>query len=178
MDGDTILQKMHSERYTTLALADQIKADRWREPLLPGGRTIHDLLAHILAWDEWAIGVFELSLLRPLPPSFRAALDDVDAFNDRAVVRYRDLPREDVLTGLQTASKRLVTSALASGGDEWHRRKLPDLASSPDSPRIPSVGGILRSLTTHEASHHQEISDTYGVIVALDSGQTDGPDQP
>lgn len=178
MDGDTILQKMHGVRYITLALADQIKADRWHEPLLPGERTIHDLLAHILAWDEWAIGAFEISLLRPLPPSFRAALDDVDAFNNRAVLRYRDLPREDVLTGLQTASKRLVTSAMASGGDEWHRRKLPDLAPAPDSPRIPSVGGVLRSMTAHEAEHHQEISDTYAITVNLDSGNNGNPDQP
>ena len=171
MTGDEILQTMHRERYITLALADQITGDRWREPLLPGGRTIHDLLAHILAWDEWAIGAFEISLLRDLPPTFRAALDDVDAFNDRAVVRHRDIPREDLLTGLQTASKRLVTSAMAAGGEEWHRRKLSDLAPSPDSPRIPSVGGILLSMTRHEASHHQEISDTYGVTVDLDSGK-------
>lgn len=175
MTGDEILQKVHGERYITLALADQITGDRWREPLLPGKRTIHDLLSHILAWDEWAIGAFEISLLRPLPPTFRAALDDVDAFNDRAVTRYRDLPREDLLTGLQTASNRLIASATASGGEEWHRRKLADLAPAPDSPRVPSAGGILLNMARHEASHHQEISDTYGVTV--DSGKNGNPDQ-
>jgi hypothetical protein len=169
MTGDEILQKLHRERYITLALTDQITGDRWRKPLLPGERTIHDLLAHILGWDEWAIGAFEISLLRGLAPSFRAALDDLDAFNERAAARYRDLPREDLLTGLQTASNRLLASATMSGGSEWHRRKLPDLAPAPDSPRVPSVGGILLSMANHEASHHQEISDTYGVTV--DSGK-------
>ncbi|HLZ23032.1 MAG TPA: DinB family protein [Ktedonobacterales bacterium] len=177
MTGDEILQDKHRERYVTLALADQITGDRWREPLLPGGRTIHELLSHILAWDEWAIGAFEISLLRELPASFRAALDDVDAFNGRATTRYTGLPREDILTGLQTASKRLMASATASGGAEWNRRKLLDLAPEPGSPRIPSVGGVLRNLTSHEASHHQEISESFGVHVDVDSGKNGNPDQ-
>ncbi|MGE5335659.1 MAG: hypothetical protein ACM3N4_13235, partial [Nitrososphaerota archaeon] len=66
MNKDNILRALREQRLTTLALADQIKDDRWREPLLPGGRSLHDLLSHILAWDEWAVGVFEISRLRAL----------------------------------------------------------------------------------------------------------------
>jgi hypothetical protein len=54
LNTDDTLHALHEQRLTTLALADQIKEDRWREPLLPGGRSLHDLLSHILGWDEWA----------------------------------------------------------------------------------------------------------------------------
>lgn len=162
-DGMELLQRLHDERYITLALADQISEDRWHEPLLPGSRAIHDLLAHLIAWDEWAIGVFEISVDRPLPPSLTRIPNDVDAFNERSVHRFHTISRLDMLNGLQSSSDRLVKSALAAGGDAWHRRELPDLARDPNAARKPTVSTVLRSLTRHEASHHQEIMDTYGV---------------
>ena len=79
---------MREQRLTTLALADQIKDDRWREPLLPGERSLHDLLAHLLGWDEWAVGVFEISRLARAAAVLIDALRDVDAYNARAMRRY------------------------------------------------------------------------------------------
>ena len=164
-DPMELLQRLHDARYTTLVLADQIGEDRWHEPLLPGGRAIHDLLAHLIAWDEWAIGVVEISMDRPLPPSLAHIPDDPDAFNERSVHRFHTISRLDLLNGLQSSSDRLVKSALAAGGDAWHRRELPDLARDPNAARKPTVSTVLRSLTRHEVSHQQEIMDTYGVSV-------------
>ena len=65
--ADAVVQQLREQRLTTLSLADQIKEDRWRESVLPGDTTLHDLLAHVLAWDEWAVAVFEISLIRDLP---------------------------------------------------------------------------------------------------------------
>ncbi len=162
-DGMELLQRLHDARYITLALADSIGEDRWRETLLPGDRTIHDLLAHLIAWDEWAIGVFEISMDRPIPPAVARVLADVDSFNERAVNRFRTISRMDMLNGLQSSSDRLVKAALATGGDDWHRRELPDLARDPNAARKPAVSNVLRSLIRHETSHHQEIMDTYGL---------------
>jgi uncharacterized damage-inducible protein DinB len=165
--GDEIIQRLRETRYITLSLADQITGDHWREPRLPGGRAIHDLLAHLLAWDEWAIAVFDMSQLRELPPFLVQALQDVDAYNDRAVHRFRTLTREDMLNGLQSSNARLLKSACATGSDDWAERQLPDLATHTQAQRVPSVGSILRSLIRHEAGHHAEISETYGVTASL-----------
>lgn len=174
-DSMDLLQRLHDARYTTLALADQIGEDRWREPLLPGNRAIHDLLAHLVAWDEWAIGVFEISIDRPLPSVLARIPGDVDGFNERSVNRFRTISRLDLLNGLQSSSDRLVKSALAAGGEEWHQRELPDLARDPNAARKPTVSTVLRSLTRHELSHHQEIQDTYGVAVPT---STEGDSAP
>ena len=66
MEPDEIIQRYRERRLTTLVLADQIADDRWREPALPGGRTIHDQLTHLIGWDEWAAAVFDLSLIRDI----------------------------------------------------------------------------------------------------------------
>lgn len=173
MDGDEILQRARRQRHTTLSLADQVKEDRWREPVLPGVNTLHDVLAHILAWDEWAVGVFELSHLRDeVPLTLARALDDVDAFNARAQARFRNITRDDMLSSLQSASDRIVKSSLAVGGAEWAKRRLAGMTvtvagkdGQPARQVTPSVGGILRTLGSHEAEHDREISEAFGVTV-------------
>ncbi len=173
MDGDEILQRARRQRHTTLSLADQVKEDRWRAPVMPGGATLHDVLAHILAWDEWAVGVFELSHLRDeVPPALARALDDVDGFNARAQARLHNITRDDMLSSLQTVSDRIVKSSLAVGGADWAKRRLPGLTFDvsggdmrPPRQVTPSVGGVLRMLTQHEEEHAGEIAAAFGVSV-------------
>ena len=170
---DNVLRALRVQRLTTMALADQIKEDRWREPLLPGDRSLHDLLSHILGWDEWAVGVFEISRLRSLPPVLIEALRDVDAYNARAVRRYANISRDDLLAALQAAPDRVLASAIGPGGEHWQERRFPELAhagaiavrkdESVVTSRGPSVGGLLRLLLRHEASHQQEISEAFGI---------------
>lgn len=179
MASDDLLQQLREQRLTTLTLADQIKDDRWREPALPGGRTIHEVLSHILAWDEWGIAVFEISAIRALPPVLAGALEDVDGFNARAVKRFRNLTRDDVLSALQAANTRLIASARQSGGAEWATRRIPDLArrhteddvTREEPPRGPSVRSILRNLTNHEHVHAQEIMDAFGITAQIEKPQ-------
>ena len=187
METDELVRRLREQRLTTLALADQIKEDRWREPALPGERSIHDLLSHILAWDEWAVATFEISAHRELPPVLRRALADVDAFNAKAVARHRGISRDDLLSGLQAANPRLLSSARVGGGVEWEMRRIEGLlpedviAGGPSNRKAPSVRGILRMLQEHEAVHDQEIMDAFGITPNLerlrddqDSGQTSG----
>jgi hypothetical protein len=178
LNTDGTLHALREQRLTTLALADQIKEDRWREPLLPGERSLHDLLAHILAWDEWAVGVFEISRLRALPPVLIDALRDVDAYNARAMRRYGNITRDDLLSALQASPERVLASAIGPGGEHWQERRFPELAhartldaqkdESVVTSRGPSVGGLLRLLLRHETSHHQEISEAFGITPDLE----------
>jgi hypothetical protein len=171
MEGDEALQRLREQQYATLTLADQIKEDRWREPLLSGGNSVHAVLSHLLGWDEWAIGAFEISLVRDeLPPTFQHALDDVDAFNARSVARYQHVSRDDLITSIQTASGRLAKSATSAGGEDWAARRLRGLTTTVSardgsgSRQITlSVRGTLRTLTEHEAEHVQEIAQVFGI---------------
>jgi hypothetical protein len=168
-----LLQSVRERRVMSLALAEEIGLERWNAPLLPGERTAHALYSHLLAWDEWATAVFELSALRALSEKLVRPYLEVDAFNARSVARFAGLPREDLLMGLQGANARLIAAALGADGAAWFARRIPDLAppgaGTPEKPsRGPSVGGLLRLLLNHEREHNEEISATYGVSVDLE----------
>ena len=172
--SNDLLQSLRERRLTTLALVDQIGPDRWREPSLPGARTPHALIAHLLAWDEWTSAVLELSALRELPAKLRGALREVDAFNARAVARFDGLERDHLLVGMESASARLLLAATGVGHDGWAARRIPDLAPSPLSAngqpsRGPSVAGLLRMLLAHEREHDEELAATFGVTVDLEA---------
>jgi len=191
-----IVQQARERRLVTLALAEQVKEDRWRDRILDDNtRTIHDVLAHVLAWDEWATAVFELSAVRALPEKLVTAMRDIDAFNARAAKRYEGLSRIDLLSGLQAASGRLISGAIGRGDPAWYRRRIDDLAelrsileqrqtgdtSAPAVPSVdrqapqdgqqakgPSVGGLLRMLATHEREHDEQISGAFAITVDLE----------
>jgi hypothetical protein len=169
-----LLQSLRERRLMTLALAEQIGLERWREPLLPGGTTPQAMIAHLLAWDEWAAAVFELSALRELPAKLRGALREVDAFNARAVARFDLLERDHLLTAMQSANARLLFAALSVGGAEWPGRRIPDLAPSPlnadgQPSRGPSVAGLLGMLREHEREHDEEFGAAFGASVDLEA---------
>jgi hypothetical protein len=172
MDEQDIRQALREQRVTTLALADQIKEDRWHEPALPGGRGIHAVLTHLIGWDEWAVAAFEVSAMRALPPVLVEAYHNVDAYNERIVKRYHNLTRDDVLSALQGSDDRVIASAMATGGDDWLGRQLPDLAAKGEA-RIPTVRRVLRILLRHEREHDEEISATFGITPHLEQFQED-----
>ncbi len=179
METAEIVQGLREQRLTTLALADQIGEDRWREPLLPGGATLHDMLAHLLGWDEWATAVFEISAYRELPDVLVEAAKDVDAYNSRTQARYRPLMRDDLLGGLQSATPRVVAAAMGRGEPGWETRRIAQLTyedvgaqrQEDGTIRPPSVRGILRLLLNHEREHDEEISATFGVTANLEQYQ-------
>ncbi len=186
LDADELVRRYREQRVITMSLADQIEEDRWRQPVLSGDRTLHDVLSHMLAWDEWAIAVFELSALRPLPPVLVQAVRDVDAFNARAIQRQRNLRRDDIIAGLQTAVDRVIYAARATGGADWANRRIQDLATpgaSADGTPAPGprIGRIVRTLTEHERTHDDEIMAAFGVEPHLErfqeEDQTEGEER-
>ena len=106
MNATDLVQRMREQRLTTLALADQIGEERWREPALPGG-SIHDVLAHLLGWDEWAMAVFDISAETTV-----AACD----VSDRAALAalLDTIPADHALAGVVHAAGTLDDSLLAN----------------------------------------------------------------
>ena len=178
MAEEDLIQQAREQRLMTLALADQINGVRWSEPALPGGVTPHAMLSHLLGWDEWIIAVLEMSAAGELPARLITAYRDVDAFNSRSIARYVNVSRDDLLGGLQGTSARLVSSALAVGGAEWARRRIPALAPAREGAdgkpsRGPSVGGLLRMLSEQELRHCEEFCVALGVIVDMEQLRAD-----
>lgn len=178
-----LIQSLRERRVLSLALAEEIGQERWNTLLLPGDRTAHALYSHLLAWDEWATAVFELSALRALHTNLVNAYRDVDGYTARSVARFAGLRREDLLMGLQGANARLISAAMGADGDAWYARRIPDLAppnaSTPEKPsRGPSVSGLLRLLLNHEREHNEEISTVYGVSVNLEQFGAQSQEQP
>jgi hypothetical protein len=175
MDTADLVQRVREQRLMTIALADQVQDDRWRAPLLPGG-SMHDILAHLLGWDEWAMAVFDISGVRPLPQVLVDALKDVDGYNARSQQRYANLSRNDLLTGLETIAPLLLNSARGRGTPGWDARRVAELGEvwaamtgrTGEGPRAPSVKGLLRMLYEHEKEHDEEISATLGITADLD----------
>lgn len=183
-----LLQRLSEQRLTTLVLADQIGEDRWREPVLPGG-SIHDVLSHLLGWDEWAMAVFDISALRPLPPTLVDALRDIDGYNARSQKRFRNLSRDDLMLGLQTSAPRVAASAQHRGAPGWDERRIAELgevwaqlSGSAHGPRAPSVKGLLRMLYEHEKAHDEEIGSGFGISADLEryksNEQPESKEQP
>ena len=90
---------------------------------MPGERTLHDLLAHLLGWDEWAVGVFEISALRALPPVLIEALRDVDDYNarDHDALSPRS-PATICCRRCKPRRQRVVASAMADAAKMAGRR--------------------------------------------------------
>jgi hypothetical protein len=176
MEMAEIVQGLREQRLTTLALADQVGDDRWWEPVLPGEATLHDMLAHLLGWDEWATAVFEISAYRELPDVLIDAARDINAYNARTQTRYRPLTRDDLLGGLQSATPRVVSAAMGRGEAGWETRRIAQLAyedvggkrQEDGTIRPPSVRGILHLLLNHEREHDEEISAAFGVTANLE----------
>lgn len=128
--GAALIQSLRERRLITLALADQVGEDRWRAVTLPHDHSLHDVLVGLLAWDEWAAAVFELSLLRGLPPKLIAPTQSAGArheFEARAKARYTPLGRADLLASLQAAGERAVSGAIGRGVEGWATRPIAGL---------------------------------------------------
>jgi len=182
--GAALIQELRERRLITLALADQVGEDRWRLATLPHDRSLHNLLAALLAWDEWAAAVFEMSLLRALPPRLIALTQAAEArhsFEARAMARYAPLGRADLLASLQAAGERAISGAIGVGAPGWHGRHIAGLAFSAmrrqapedtvqsaaqtnvaahdgSATEEPTVGDILRWLMAREARRDAAIS--------------------
>ncbi len=179
---EQFIQSFREQRLITLALGDQVAEARWAAPELPGGRTLHDALARLLAWNEWAIADFELSLLRALPPRLvlpASSEDEALAFEERAEARSAALSKNDLLGGLQVASTMLISAAVGRNNPDWFGRRLEDLAGSPlfggitqanstsQDQGAPTVGDVLRWLLERERTLDAQISESLGVSVNL-----------
>src|SRR5215212_2464143 len=95
-----LLNYLNVTRQAVLDTLTGLSEAQLATPLDAGGRTVRDLLAHLLVWD-WA----KLDLLQkrgqPNPPVIVAMMRDEDKVNAQAAARWQDHTLAELLTELQ-----------------------------------------------------------------------------
>jgi hypothetical protein len=78
------------------------------EPGVTDVWSIRDVIAHVTIWEEEALAHLPLILMGGRPPRYSVAYGGIDAFNDLAMERKRDLSLAEVLRQQQDSHRRLV----------------------------------------------------------------------
>jgi uncharacterized damage-inducible protein DinB len=117
---DDVLRLVGDSRAELEAALARVPAERFEEPLLDGGWTVKDLLAHVTYW-EWA---FLSNIGEPPPPVPRQ--DDVDVTN-RAVYEFnRARPLADVRREFESTHRRLLERISEFDHDAINSRPMED----------------------------------------------------
>jgi hypothetical protein len=77
------------------------------EPGVTDVWSIRDVIAHVTIWEEEALAHLPLILMGGRPPRYSVAYGGIDAFNDLAMERKRDLSLAEVLRQQQDSHRRL-----------------------------------------------------------------------
>jgi hypothetical protein len=139
---------MTRSRAATLRLLGSLPEEAIRRPRTQGAWSIHDVLAHIAAWeDEGARRLEAIGRGRGDRIRFYDTMAEVDRVNTRVVraARRTSLPR--VLRGLARARARLEQAL-------W---RLPPRALGDPGHQLPVVAWLREFAWTHEAGHRREI---------------------
>jgi hypothetical protein len=91
-----LLQQIREEREALERVLARVPVDKMTEPLLDGGWSVKDALAHIAAWEGLMVGWVEESLRGETPDRPVTGDDWVDQLNARLYQQYRDMPLAEV----------------------------------------------------------------------------------
>jgi uncharacterized protein (TIGR03083 family) len=101
-DKHEVVGAMRAQRARTLALTESLPASAWDTIATPGWR-IREVVAHLISTDEAALTGRLLAFgLRPVP------MEDIEAWNERQVLRWADRPIPSLLHGLDRWGRRFA----------------------------------------------------------------------
>lgn len=107
MDRITFLDQIYAGRTRLEALLERLPLAQMTTPLLPGGWTVKDLLAHLGWWEQRAVQACQESAAGQTPVIFLPD-PEVDALNARIVEEYRPRGLDEVREFEQQAYHRLL----------------------------------------------------------------------
>jgi hypothetical protein len=116
MKKDELLARIHDDRERLDAGVARVDAGRLAEPLLEGGWSIKDVLAHVSFWERTCAG-WLAAVARGETPE-RPEVRDVDATNARAFADARGLPLDQVQEAARVAYAAIVDATRALSGAE------------------------------------------------------------
>jgi hypothetical protein len=123
-----LLERMRAEREEWDALIAQIPDSARIEPVLAGGRSVKDLIAHIAAYENWTVAQIraenedraptdkELYGVEEMPPDPEGW--DLDRQNVEIYARYKETPLAEVMTFSGQAFADLVAAVEAVADED------------------------------------------------------------
>ncbi|MBD0328164.1 MAG: ClbS/DfsB family four-helix bundle protein [Pyrinomonadaceae bacterium] len=108
-----LVRELEAERTRWETLLAQVGQARLTEPILPGGWSFKDLIAHLTAWQRQSVARLEAALRdqTPPPPEWGNAWDeeaDLEAINDWIFQQNRDRPLDQVLAEWRHIFQRVI----------------------------------------------------------------------
>jgi hypothetical protein len=110
--------------------------------------TVKDVLAHIIGWDQWVIGILPLILQNRAD---EIAEIDVEAQNRRSVEAWRDKSIDQVLTTLKLTHRQILETISAIDHVEI------DLRRERKGRTITIRSYVIEVMVEHERQHAVEI---------------------
>lgn len=136
-----------------LCLAVAAIPDDRRGGVLFGGWTVREVLVHIACWDRELVRGLD-QLLAGRRPAFLD--EDENAFNERAVCAWREVPLDAVSAELRAAHESLMARLEALTDEQW-RRSLAERWPDGAPITVASLFGYRYHGQTHYDGHAADI---------------------
>lgn len=129
---EELLQRIRDERVALERVLAQVSQERMSEPLLDGGWSVKDAMAHIAAWETMMAGWVETTLRGETPDRPVTGDDWVDSLNTALYEQHRESTLADVRALFAAAHERAyqVASNL-SNSDLFKMDRFPWRQGSP-----------------------------------------------
>lgn len=114
-----LLDAIERERGALDALLDAVAPARMGEPGVVGEWSAKDVVAHLVAWEQLALGWYRTGLRGETPalPAAGFKWNETPRLNRQIFEEHRDLPLDEVLAQYR-ASHREIVGVVASLSDE------------------------------------------------------------
>lgn len=112
------------------------------QPVLPGGWTVKDVLAHIGWWEQRAADLYR-TFAAGQTPAVRINEHNLDEFNTRTYQQYKDVPLDEVRAFEQSAYRDILLIAETVPEEDLF-----------DPNRFPELGDEAADLVVHNTYEH------------------------
>ena len=115
MDKAQLITEIQSEREKLETTLTAFNQEQMTSPLLEGGWTLKDLLAHITVWEQRMVKWVEITLRDEVPEMLPEGLtwsdEDLDMWNQQTYLELRDKPLDDVLADFESSYRQALAVA-------------------------------------------------------------------
>ena len=115
MDKTQLIAEIQSEREELETTLGAFSQEQMTRPLLEGGWTLKDLLAHITVWEQRMVRWVEITLRDEVPEMLPEGLtwsdEDLNRWNQQTYLELRDKPLDDVLADFESSYRQALAVA-------------------------------------------------------------------
>jgi hypothetical protein len=110
MDKSHVLEKIQADRAEFDALLAQLSDEQMLDATLDGGRSVKDILSHIVVWERRCARWLEISMQGEVPerPEPGVTWDKMDDLNERDFLRTRDYTLQEARDDYRQSYQQLL----------------------------------------------------------------------